>query len=59
MYWMFSLHDCPRGIRQAKSFPSEKQYKIRAYGEISGKYVETVCHGCRDPACAAGLETVD
>ncbi|MCL2035106.1 MAG: [Fe-S]-binding protein [Oscillospiraceae bacterium] len=26
--------------------------KIRTYGGISGKFVETVCHACREPACA-------
>ncbi|MCL2853666.1 MAG: [Fe-S]-binding protein [Defluviitaleaceae bacterium] len=27
--------------------------KIRTYGGVSGKLVETVCHACREPACAA------
>jgi Fe-S-cluster-containing dehydrogenase component len=26
--------------------------KIKTYGGIAGKFVETVCHACRDPACA-------
>ena len=26
--------------------------KIRTYGGVSGKFVETVCHACREPACA-------
>ena len=25
--------------------------KIRTYGGVSGKFVETVCHACTDPAC--------
>ena len=26
--------------------------KIRTYGGLSGKFVETVCQGCLEPACA-------
>jgi len=26
--------------------------KIRTYGGVSGKFVESVCHACNDPACA-------
>ena len=26
--------------------------RIKTYGGLSGKFVETVCQGCREPACA-------
>jgi len=31
--------------------------KIRTYGGLSGKFVETVCRGCREPACAEVCQT--
>ncbi|MCL1982993.1 MAG: [Fe-S]-binding protein [Clostridiales bacterium] len=31
--------------------------KIRTYGGVSGKFVETVCQSCRDPACAESCPT--
>lgn len=31
--------------------------KIRTYGGISGRFVETVCHACREPVCAEACPT--
>jgi len=31
--------------------------KIRTYGGLSGKFVEVVCHGCTEPACAEACPT--
>lgn len=36
----------------SKSHALEKsRIKIRTYGGVSGKFTDTVCHGCVDPAC--------
>ena len=29
----------------------QSRIKIRTYGGVSGKFVDTVCHACRDAAC--------
>jgi Fe-S-cluster-containing dehydrogenase component len=47
---------CAAFNRQNHSI-QKSSIKIRTYGGISGKYVETVCHACRDPACAEGCPT--
>ena len=31
--------------------------KIRTYGGVAGKFIETVCHACREPACAEACPT--
>jgi len=31
--------------------------KIRTYGGLSGKFVDTVCHACREPACSEACPT--
>ena len=31
--------------------------KIKTYGGLSGKFVETVCQGCKEPACAEKCPT--
>jgi len=30
---------------------TKSRIKIRTYGGVSGKFVDTVCHGCREAAC--------
>jgi len=37
----------------SKSHSLQKsRIKIRTYGGVSGKFTDTVCHGCTEPACA-------
>ena len=40
------------GINRQDHSIQKSCIKIRTYGGIAGKFVETVCHGCREPACA-------
>ena len=40
------------GINRRDHSIQKSCIKIRTYGGLSGKFVETVCHGCREPACA-------
>jgi len=42
---------CAGVNRQNHSF-EKSCIKIRTHGGISGKFVDTVCHGCKEPACA-------
>ena len=40
------------GINKQDHSISKSCIKIRTYGGLSGRFVETVCHACREPACA-------
>ena len=42
---------CAAINRKSHSF-HKSAIKIRTYGGVSGKLVETVCHACKDAACA-------
>jgi len=39
------------GINRQNHSIQKSCIKIRTYGGIGGKFVDTVCHGCREPAC--------
>ena len=32
---------------------NKSRIKIRSYGGVSGKFSETICHGCKEPAACA------
>jgi len=40
------------GVNRQNHSIQKSCIKIRTYGGLAGKFVETVCHGCREPACA-------
>ena len=42
---------CAAANSKSHSF-HKSAIKIQTYGGVSGKLVETVCHACREPACA-------
>ena len=42
---------CAAANRKSHSY-QKSCIKIRTYGGISGKFIETVCHACKEPACA-------
>jgi len=44
---------CAAVNKKSHSF-DKSAIKIRTYGGVSGKFVETVCHACNVPACAEG-----
>ena len=45
------------GVNRRNHSIQKSCIKIRTYGGISGKFVETVCHGCVDAACAEACLT--
>ena len=40
------------GVNRQNHSIQKSCIKIRTYGGLAGKFVETVCHACKDPACA-------
>ena len=40
------------GINKQDHAIGKSAIKIRTYGGLSGRFVETVCHACREPACS-------
>ena len=40
------------GVNRQDHSIQKSAIKIRTYGGVSGKFVETVCQGCREPACS-------
>ena len=40
------------GVNRQNHSIQKSCLKIRTYGGISGKFVETVCSACREPVCA-------
>ena len=40
------------GVNSKSHSLQKSRIKIRTYGGVSGKFVDTVCHGCREAACA-------
>lgn len=41
------------GVNSKSHSWQKSRIKIRTYGGVSGKFTDTVCHGCIDPACIA------
>ena len=39
------------GVNSKSHSLTKSRIKIRTYGGVSGKFTDTVCHGCLDAAC--------
>ena len=40
------------GVNKQDHSIGKSAIKVRTYGGLSGRFVETVCHACREPACS-------
>jgi len=45
------------GVNKQNHSIQKSCIKIRTYGGLSGKFVETVCRGCSEAACAEACQT--